>query len=135
MKIEEIIYQTTRGMHGVEDRMKIASIFLFCNQLGSVKFSELLYCKNKEGFINDLQKEYEEFNIDLSINFGNTDVSRAFNLTIEEVIKREDSNGFYQAIFEKDPFALVIIDIVGTDFDYKKTTKMIRKINGQLTLF
>ena len=55
--ITNIIYQTTREINNVEDKLRIATIFLFCDKVGSVKFAELLYCDDKEKFVNDLQNE------------------------------------------------------------------------------
>ena len=46
MKIEEIIYDTTRGVLNLEDKLSIATIFLFCEKLGSKKLAELLYCES-----------------------------------------------------------------------------------------
>ena len=46
MKIEKIIYDTTRGIYSVEDKLSIATIFIFCWKLSSKYFAELLYTDN-----------------------------------------------------------------------------------------
>ena len=43
MKIEQIIYDTTRGLLNVEDKLSIATLFLFCEKIGTKKLAELLY--------------------------------------------------------------------------------------------
>lgn len=134
--ITDIIYQTTREINNVEDKLRIATIFLFCDKLSSSKLAELLYCEDKEKFINDLQKEYQHYDVDFYINFSNINIKRSFDKTIEEVKKKEDANGYLKALFEKDPFALVIQEIVNYDFDYNKILKLKERIKEvQLTLF
>jgi len=71
MEIEKIIYDTTREVFNVEDKLKIATIFLFCDRLGSKKFAELLYTEKHEEFVNNLNAEFEKYEIDLKINFAN----------------------------------------------------------------
>lgn len=133
--ITNIIYQTTREINNVEDKLRIATIFLFCDKVGSVKFAELLYCDDKEKFINDLQNEYKYYDVDFSINFNNFNVKRAFEKTLEEVVKKEDANGYYKALFEKDPFALVIQEILNYNFSLQEITNFKQRIKEiQLTL-
>lgn len=134
--ITDIIYQTTREINNVEDKLRIATIFLFCDKVSSSKFAELLYCEDKEKFVNDLQEEYQHYDVDFYINFSNINIKRSFDKTIEKVKKKEDANGYLKALFEKDPFALVIQEIVNYDFDYNKILKLKERIKEvQLTLF
>ena len=134
--ITNIIYQTTREINNVEDKLRIVTIFLFCDKIGSEKFAELLYCDDKEKFVNDLQNEYKHYDVDFFINFSNINVKRAFEKTLEEVVKKEDANGYYKALFEKDPFALVIQQIINYDFSHKKIINFKQRIKEiQLTLF
>ena len=133
--ITNIIYQTTREINNVEDKLRIATIFLFCDKVSSVKFAELLYCDDKEKFVNDLQKDYKHYEVDFYINFSNINVKRAFEKTLEEVIKKEDATGYYKALFEKDLFALVIQEIINYDFSHKELVNFKQKIKEiQLTL-
>ena len=133
--ITNIIYQTTREINNVEDKLRIATIFLFCDKVGSVKFAELLYCDDKEKFVNDLQNEYKHYEVDFFINFSNINVKRAFEKTLEEVIKKEDATGYYKALFEKDPFALVIQEIINYNFSHQEIINFKNKIKEiQLTL-
>lgn len=118
--ITNIIYQTTREINNVEDKLRIATIFLFCDKVSSVKFAELLYCDDKEKFVNDLQNEYKYYDVDFFINFSNINVKRAFEKTLEEVIKKEDATGYYKALFEKDPFVLVIQEIINYNFSHQE---------------
>lgn len=117
MQIEKIIYDTTREIHNLEDKLRIATIFLFCEKMGSVKFAELLYTKNHEALIQNITQEYKDFDVDFYINFKNPNVKSAFVKTLEKVKKECDGNGFLKALFEKDEFALVIVDIVNYNFD------------------
>ena len=133
--ITNIIYQTTREINNVEDKLRIATIFLFCDKVGSVKFAELLYCDDKEKFVNDLQNEYKHYEVDFFINFSNINVKRAFEKTLEEVIKKEDATGYYKALFEKDPFALVIQEIINYNFSHQEIINFKNRIKEiQLTL-
>lgn len=134
--ITDIIYQTTREINNVEDKLRIATIFLFCDKVSSIKFAELLYCDDKEKFVNDLQKDYKHYEVDFYINLNNFNVKRAFEKTLEEVVKKEDANGYYKALFEKDPFALVIQEILNYNFSHKEIINFKQRIKEiQLTLF
>lgn len=135
MNIEKIIYNTTRILTNVEDKLSIAVVFLFCDKLGSEKLAELLYTENHERFIEDLNNEYSKYDVDFTIRFSNVNVKEAFYLTIEEVIKKYDSNGFHKAIFEEDPFALAICDIIDYDFDQVVFEEFAGQLMGQLSLF
>ena len=133
--ITNIIYQTTREINNVEDKLRIATIFLFCDKVGSVKFAELLYCDDKEKFVNDLQNEYKHYDVDFFINFSNINVKRAFEKTLEEVIKKEDATGYLKALYEKDHFALVIQEIINYNFSHQEIINFKNRIKEiQLTL-
>lgn len=135
MNIEEIIYNTTRILTNVEDKLSIAVVFLFCEKLGAEKLAELLYTDNHERFIEGLNEEYSHYEVDLTIRFSNVNVKEAFYLTLEEVIKKYDSNGFHKAVFEEDPFALAICDIIDYDFDKVVFKEFTGQLMGQLSLF
>jgi hypothetical protein len=135
MKIENIIYETTREVLNLEDKLRIATVFLFCDKIGSEKLSELLYCKNTEKFIQELNIEYSDYEVDFSINFSNPNVKSAFYKTLEKVKEKNDSNGFLKAIYEKDPYALVICDIVNYKFSIPELKKFTKNIAIQLSLF
>ena len=115
MKIENIIYNTTREIYSVEDKLSIATIFIFCYKKDSQLFSELLYSENHEEFINKLSAEYADYNIDLSIRLSDKNVNNSFYKTLEKVREKYDSNGFYKALFEKDSFAEVIYNMTNND--------------------
>ena len=78
MKIEKIIYETTREVFNLEDKLRIATIFLFCEKLGSSKLSELLYTDNHEKFILDISDEFKNYDVDFTINFSNPNVKVRF---------------------------------------------------------
>ena len=135
MKIEKIIYETCREVLNLEDKLKIGSIFLFCDKLGSKELSGLLYAKDHNEFIQNLNNEYAEYEVDLLIDFKNPNVKSAFFKTLEKVKKEYDKDGFLKAISNGDEFALAILDITSFDFDkiaFKKETKSLKK---QLGLF
>lgn len=111
MKIEPIIYNTTRGLINLEDKLSISNIFLFCYKLGTIYFSELLYTSNHKKFIKKLEKEYKEYNINLHIKLKDKNILSAFNMTLDEVKLKYDKDGFYKAVFEKDEFALACLDV------------------------
>lgn len=133
MQIEKIIYETTREIYSVEDKLSIAAIFLFCDRIGELH--ELMYCEDHEMYIKELNKKYSEYEIDLSVNFSNINVKNSFYKTLKKVIEVEDTNGYYKALYNKDPFALVIQELVNFDFDKIKFKKQVAKINEQLKLF
>lgn len=114
MGIEKIIYDTTREIHGVEHKMSIATIFLFCKKQGSKKLSELLYSENPMQFIDEMNTEYESSGIDFSIDFKNPNIKSAFFKTLEKVKEKWDSNGFLEAISKGDEFAVKITEIINT---------------------
>lgn len=123
-KIEDIIYNTTREVMNVEDKMRIATIFLFCGQKGSKKLSQLLYTENHKKFIDDLNEEFSNYDVDFSINFNNPNVKRAFFKTLDEVKKHWDSDGFLKALYEGDEFAIMSVQIADIFMKTKKTIKL-----------
>lgn len=126
MEIEKIIYDTTRSIYSVEDKLSIATIFIFCWKLSSKSFAELLYCKNHSKFIEGLNHQYSKYEVDFSINLTDKNIKECFYKTLEKVKEKYDDNGYYQALFEGDEFALVINDIVNYNFDevgFKNTMK------------
>ena len=132
IKIETIIYDTTREIYSVEDKLRIATIFLFCNEKDSKLFAELLYTDNHEQFVDNLNVEYQEYELDFSIRLNDRNVNNSFYKTIEKVKEKYDPDEYYKALFENDPFALVIYDIVNYDFDKVQFKKLTRKIAKQL---
>lgn len=130
MQIENIIYDTTRAIFNVEDKLRIATIFLFCEKLNAKKFAELLYTEDHERFIKDLGNEYEKYEVDFTIKFSDKVVKECFYKTLQKVKEKYDDNRYYKALFENDPFAIVIDEIVNYDFDsveFKKFTKGVAK--------
>jgi len=133
MDIEKIIYETTREIFNLEDKLRIATIFLFCEKVGSTKLAELLYTDNHNKFIDDISNEYKDYEVDFAINFSSSNVKSAFFKTIEKVKKECDDNGYLKALFNKDEFALVIAEIVNYDFDKVEIKKFTKNIVTQLT--
>lgn len=115
MNIDSIIYDTTRPILNVEDKLSITSLILFCYELGSKVFCKLLYTDNHEDLISELSEEYSDYKIDLSIRLDDKLVSDCFKNTIDKVREKHDSNGYLKALYEGDEFALVICGIVNTD--------------------
>ena len=134
MKIEQIIYETTRNLLNLEDKLNIATLFLFCEQIGNQKLTELLYTPDKKLFIENLQKEYAEYYVDFTIRLEKRDVHDAFFKTIEKYKEKNDSDGFLKAVFEKDEFALVILEIVNYRFDKIEFKKFTNNLVKQLSL-
>lgn len=135
MRIEDIIYETTREVLNVDDKLRIATIFLFCEKLGSEKLSQLLYSRNHSSFIEELNNEYADYEVDFTINFSNSNVKSAFYKTLERVKKKWDANGFLKAISEGDEFALVICEIIDYEFDKVEFNKFTKQIATQLSLW
>ena len=132
MNIEPIIYETTRGMYSVEDKMSIASLILFCWKLGGTTFCELLYTDNHEKFIADLNTKYDDYKIDLSINLTNKQIKTCFENTLEKVKEKYDSGGFYKALYEGDEYAIVIGEIVKSNFNKRAFNMLTKNINTKL---
>ncbi|MCG8838938.1 hypothetical protein G1K37_11325 [Tenacibaculum dicentrarchi] len=135
MKIEKIIYDTTREIHSVEDKLSIVTVFLFCYKRSSKLFAELLYVGDKEAFILKLNSEYSFYEVDFSVRMDNVNVRSSFFKTLEKVKEKYDSNGYLKALFNKDEFALVIADIVNYNFDKVEMKQLTKKISEQLCLF
>ena len=132
MEIEKIIYETTREIYSVDDKLRIATIFLFCEKLGNIKLSELLYTNNHEKFILDISDEFKNYDVDFEINFSNPNVKSSFYKTLEKVKLSIDDNGFLKAIYNKDEYALVINDIVNYDFSKLEVKKFTENLCKQL---
>ena len=114
MDITKIIYNTTRGLINLEDKLNISTIFIFCYEKDNELFSELLYTENHTGFIKKLNYKFKEYEVKFDINLNDKNIKECFYKTIEEVKKKYDENGFLKALFEKDEYALVINKIVKT---------------------
>ena len=112
MEIEDIIYHTTRGIYSVEDKLAIATIFIFCWRLNSKSFAELLYTNDHKKFIDNLNQKYYEYGIDLTIRLGDKNIKNCFCLTLEAVKEKYDADGYYKALYDGDEFATVIAQIV-----------------------
>lgn len=135
MKIEPIIYETTRGIYSVEDKLSIASLILFSWKLGSKTFCKLLYTKDYSKFIADLSNEYKDFDIKLDVRLEDKQIKNSLIKTIEKVREKEDKDGYLKALYEGDKFALVIEEIVNYNFDKIELKKFTKSVNKQLTLF
>jgi len=134
MKIEQIIYDTTRGVLNVEDKLSIATLFLFCEKIGTKKLAELLYNDDLEQFIDNLQDEYSGYDVDFSIRLENRNIHNAFFKTLDKYKEKNDSNGFLKAVYDKDEFAMVICDIVNYKFDKIEFKKFTNNLSKQLSL-
>lgn len=134
MNIHNILYNTTRGIYSVEDKLSIATIILFCNKVSSRKLSELLYTDNYIKFIEDLSHEYKEYDLDFTIKLTDKNILDCFHKTIEAVKEKYDKDGYYKALFEGDEFALVIEGIVNYNFDKIEFVKLTKNIAKQLEL-
>ena len=135
MKIEPIIYETTRGIYSVEDKLSIASLILFSWKLGSKTFCKLLYTKDYSKFIADLSNDYKDFDIKLDVRLEDKQIKNSLIKTIEKVREKEDKDGYLKALYEGDKFALVIDEIVNYNFDKVELKKFTKSLNEQLTLF
>ena len=134
-KLEDIIYDTTREVLNLEDKLRIATVFLFCDKLGSEKLSQLLYAQNHSSFIDDLNKEYLGYDVDFTVNFTNPNTKSAFHKTLEKVKEKWDADGFLKAISEGDEFALVICEIVNYEFDKVEFKKFTKQVATQFSLW
>ena len=135
MKIEPIIYETTRGIYSVEDKLSIASLILFSWKLGSKTFCKLLYTEDYSKFISDLSNEYKSYDIKLTVKLEDKQINNALIKTIEKVREKYDDNGFLKALYEGDEFAIVIDKIVNYNFDKIELKKFTKSVNKQLELF
>lgn len=134
MQIEKIIYDTTRNLHGVDDKLRIATIFLFCYRLDSKSFAELLYAPDTERFIDDLSEKYKQFEVDFNIRLKDKNVRDCFYMTRSKVILKYDSDGYYKALYVGDPFALAIDELVNYDFDAMAFRRFAKNMSKQLEL-
>ena len=135
MEIEKIIYNTTREIYNVEDKLSIATIFIFCFEKNSELFAELLYTNKHEGFLKKMNEKYYEYEINFKIRLDDKNVRNSFFKTLEEVKNRHDKDKYYKALFDKDEYALVISKIVNYNFSTLKMKKLTKKISKQLSLF
>lgn len=132
MKIEEIIYDTAREVFNVEDKISIATVFLFCMQRDDRLFAELLHTDDHRGFVERLNAEYAKYDVDFSIRFDNANVHRSFRRTVEKVRQVYDRDGFYKALSEKDEYALAVHEILNFDFKGAMPKDLKAKVSRQL---
>ena len=117
MKIEPIIYETTRDIYSLEDKLSIASLILFCRKLGSKTFSQLLYTKDYSGLIADLSEEYKDYDVKLTIRLEDPQIKNALIKTIEKVREKEDADRYLEALYEGDVYAVEIEELVNYSFN------------------
>lgn len=110
--MHNILYHQSRGLTDLTDKLSIASIFIFCEQSDAYDYAELLYGNNPENFIAELNDRYKEYEIDFTVRFERGNVKDAFDSVREAVKKKFDSNGFYKALYERDEFAIVTLELV-----------------------
>jgi hypothetical protein len=115
MKIEPIIYETTRGIYSVEDKLSIAALILFSWKLGSETFCKLLYTKDYSKFIAELSNEYKDFDIKLDVRLEDKQIKNSLIKTIEKIREKEDKDGYLKALYEGDEFAVMINSIINKD--------------------
>ena len=116
MNINQILIDSTRSIYSVEDKLSIATIFIFCNKVNRAVFAELLYTKDHEVFIKKLNDDYKEYEVDFSIRLHDRNVKECFYKTISKVIEKYDDDGFLKALYNKDDFAVMINKISSCDF-------------------
>lgn len=129
MNIQPILYETTRNLYNLEDKLSIAVLILFSWKLGSKTFSNLLYTKNLKKFIKSLNKEYKDYEVNLDVRINDQGVKDALIKTIDKVRQTEDKDGYLKALFENDEFALVIDDLVNYKFDSKELNNELKKLD------
>ena len=112
MNINNIIYETTRTLFNIEDKLRIATIVLFAKKMSDLKFAELLYTDNHEMFIDSLHCEYAKYKGDFDVNLKDKNVRVCFLKTIDKVKEVEDRNGYYKALYDRDEYALVIDGLI-----------------------
>jgi hypothetical protein len=134
MEINEIIYDTTRNIYSVEDKLSIATIFIFCWKLSSKSFAELLYCDNHVKFIENLNFQYSQYEVDFTIRLTDKNIKDCFYKTLERVKEKYDNNGYYKALYQGDEFALVIDEIVNYSFDKVHFKQITQDMAVQLRL-
>jgi len=117
LKIEPIIYETTRDIYSLEDKLSIASLILFCRKLGSKTFSQLLYTKDYSGLIADLSEEYKDYDVKLTIRLEDPQIKNALIKTIEKVREKEDADRYLEALYEGDVYAVEIEELVNYSFN------------------
>jgi len=134
MKIEPIIYETTRFVDRLEDKLSIATLVLFSWKLGNKTFCELLYTKNLEDFIFNLSQEYKEYDIQLEVRLQDMQIKEALVKTIEKVRKKYDSYGFLKALYEGDEYAIIVDEIVNYKFEIPDFKNFAKKLEEQLKI-
>ena len=82
--------------------------------MGAKIFAELLYTDDHKCFIDKLSKEHD---VDLAVNLSDKGIKECFFKTLESVKKQHDKEGYYKALYEDDPFAIVIDELVNYDFN------------------
>ena len=114
---EDIIYNTTRGIYNLEDKLRIAIPFIFCYKMDTRLFAELMYTDNQNKFIEHLNSVYDCYDVDFTINFDDKLIRDCFKKTLLKIKEIYDKNGFYKAVYDKDNYALAVIDIVNRKFN------------------
>ena len=133
MEIEKIIYNTTREIYSVEDKLSIGTIFIFCYKFSGFKFAELLYTDDHKGLINNLSEEFLDYEVDFTVRLEDKNINSCFHKTLEKVREKYDSNGYYKALFEGDEYALAVNELTNYKFSSIEIKKNLK--NYQTSLF
>ena len=133
MEIEKIIYDTTREIHSVEDKLSIGAIFIFCYKFSSLKFAKLLYTDDHQGFICGLSEEFLNYGVEFTVRLEDENINNCFHKTLEKVREKHDSNGYYKALFEGDNYAIAVNELTSYKFSSIEIMKDLK--NYQTLLF
>ena len=87
-----------------------------------------------EYFIDNLQEQYSDYDVDFTIRLNKKEIHDALFKTLDKYKEKNDSNGFLKAVHNKDKFAMVICDIVNYKFDKIEFKRFTNNLAEQLTL-
>lgn len=108
----DIIYDSTRSLLNLGDKLSISTVFIFCYKLNIEKFAELLYTDNHKSFIQNLNNQYKDYEVEFTINLDDKNVKSCFYATLKKVQEKFDKDGYYKALYNKDEFAISINGIM-----------------------
>ena len=111
-KIEEIINHTGRNLINIDEKVFLASMFIFAYGYSTKEFAEILYSDYEKYIENIHNRPIFEYLGDIEYLFRKKEFKEAFIETQKKCIEKYDEDNLYKAVLEGDEYALSICGIL-----------------------
>ena len=143
-KLNAILYENTRQLHSIDEKLGIASIILLA-KCDSMIYSKFIYSnQNYDSLVEAVQNMTAGYDIDFyELSTNKKDLVNDVLSTIKNELKLLDNDKYYENLHNKDEFAVACYEVCYEINNNVKVFEMrlqqiktrIKKIEEQLLLF